>query len=549
MAERNAKPFPYHGVGCTDTLDTTETSPGAMKALTNLIPDPSTKNLWVCRPALTLLGSLGALAGGTPGRIMCSQIVGDFVYGMASVTTGANAGRDAPFAFNLLTQSFVAVTGTQDLTTLPVSQAFNGVDWVPPQSDVIGLFLMITSPGYAALANKVGWLDITSPAAPVYHTGNLAPQPFGAVPTAVKQFFGRAYYICNGTGGQPAVVASDVLAPTTRTNANQALTFGDNVPLTGLGTLQFENQLGGIVQALIVFKGVSNMYQVTGDFASTTAPLFVNSMNVETGTLSPNAVVNTPKGMLFFSPDGMRLMDQNAIISDPIGVDGAGVCIPFIYALLPTHMVAASNANFIRVTVQNGNANGNPQQEWWYVMSRGAWCGPHTCPMNLISAYKKTFICTPQFDPIGIYQSDVYQTSISTFIENGVQLTWNWQTALWPDLTDDMDVYELHDSYLYCAQDALGDPIVLTLQDQSGTVLADAATIASQKTTSVWGNFNWGFGTWGGLPNALSPANVVWDEPVQFSRASVSVTGNSGLGLEIGAFYARIQHLGYTKHT
>src|ERR1700730_3245698 len=105
-------------------------------------------------------------------------------------------------------------------------------------------------------------------------------------------------------------------------------TFGDNVALTALGGLALFNQLGGIVQSLMVFKDVTNIYQVTGD--SALSNLSVNALNITTGTLAPNTIVATPKGLAFMAPDGVRLINFDAKIEDPIGFDGMGVSAPFI---------------------------------------------------------------------------------------------------------------------------------------------------------------------------------------------------------------------------
>src|SRR6185437_379255 len=143
-------------------------------------------------------------------------------------------------------------------------------------------------------------------------------------PTAVYQFNSRAYYIYN-LPAQPSVYFSDALNPTTFTNANQILTFGDAVPLTALGGVGLNTQLGGIIQSLIVFKGVQNIYQITGD--PTTSNLSVDALNVTTGTLAPNSICNAPKGLMFMSPDGYRMIDFQAHVSDPIGIDGSGVTV------------------------------------------------------------------------------------------------------------------------------------------------------------------------------------------------------------------------------
>ncbi|MDE1867930.1 MAG: hypothetical protein KGI08_09515, partial [Thaumarchaeota archaeon] len=75
----NTEPWRFSPAGLMDTLDETD-FPGACAVLTNLIPDPTTKNSWVCRPAATLLTNFSALT--SPGFISVFKVVGNFVYGM-----------------------------------------------------------------------------------------------------------------------------------------------------------------------------------------------------------------------------------------------------------------------------------------------------------------------------------------------------------------------------------------------------------------------------------------------------------------------------------
>ena len=210
------------------------------------------------------------------------------------------------------------------------------------------------------------------------------------------------------------------------------LTLNDSVPITALGTLQYENELGGIVQALIAFKGIGNVYQVTGDAALTgNNALALNTLNVATGTLAPLSLTNTPKGLIFLAPDGYRLIDQNGVVSDPIGTDGSGVTMPFIYSNVVSRVNVASNAKVVRGSTINANFNQvlhrhklPPQgtQEWWFDVTRDSWSGPHTQGYDQIVPYNDTFIGAPTGIPGVLWQSDIKQRITSVFVENGVHL-------------------------------------------------------------------------------------------------------------------------------
>src|SRR5262249_22825238 len=152
-----------------------------------------------------------------------------------------------------------------------------------------------------------GFWDISNPAAPVWGAGNMlggSAITFGTPPTSVENFNGRAYWLINPPTGTPSAVFSDILAPRNATSATQIITFDDQQKLTALAQLPLNNQLGGIIQGLLVFKGTAQTYQVTGDSAA--GNLAKNSLNIATGTNSPLSIAVTPKGIAFAAPDGLR---------------------------------------------------------------------------------------------------------------------------------------------------------------------------------------------------------------------------------------------------
>ena len=64
-------------------------------------------------------------------------------------------------------------------------------------------------------------------------------------------------------------------------------------------------------------------------------------MPVLTGTLAPNSLAPSPLGLFFVSPEGLRLIDLQAKVSDPIGQDGDGVVKPFLDVSNPPHDMPA----------------------------------------------------------------------------------------------------------------------------------------------------------------------------------------------------------------
>ena len=556
MSLRRTTPLKFSPKGLSDTLDGSTVFAGAMASLQNLIPDPSTRGLWQCRPAASLLVNMAISGGGfssgfSPGfqvgfsqgpvgLISVLKVIGSYAFGM--VATGRNAGHDEPFAYNLVTNLFAIISGVTALNT-PISPATSGA-WVPPTMDLVGTNLLVTHPGYNGTGgNYFGWFDISNLSSITWSGGNLTGLvTFTTAPSAVKNFNGRAYWITNPPTGQPALIFSDVLVPRTVTNANQVLTFDDNVPLTALGALPLNNQLGGIIQGLIVVKGVANLYQVTGDAALMN--LTKNALNVATGTLAPNTLVSTPKGLAFIAPDGLRFIDFTGNVTDPIGVDGMGKTLPFIYSLVPSRMCAAANGMVIRITTQDASLTGSPFVEYWYDVARQIWSGPHTFPMSCISAYQNTFICAPRALVGSLWQSDYVQTSTSTFTENGSALSFLWTSSMLPD-TDQMSENAMIETTIYMALNA-NSTYSAYASDQGGTVLSQANIVNTNQAT-IWGGFTWGQAPWSGGNNALYPRRVPWAKPIVFRRMQMSAQGLASAAFRIGTMHMRYEKLGYLQ--
>ena len=365
---KNSTVFRHQPKGCSDSQDETASTPGLMRQLQNLVPAPDTTGHWVPRPAMTqLAGTPAAITG----FVSCSMMVGNYWFGM--VATGS--GTDYPVCYNVATNSVVTITGALVGNT-PNSPATSGT-WTPPQMAVIGKYIIVCSAGFTT-ANNFGAINIATITAPVWTMQTTATFALPSTPVWVMQFFDRAYYVCNPVGGQPALVASDALDPLTCTNAAYVLTFGDNVPIVAAAPLGLNNQVvGGQIQSMIVFKQNLTLFQVTGDFTLTgTQAIQINALNVATGTYAPNTITQTPYGLAFIAPDGLRSIGFQADVSPTLGLGGTGIDVPFISSTVPSRMNASCNANTIRITTINGSVNGSPTQEWCYDLTRKIWHGP-----------------------------------------------------------------------------------------------------------------------------------------------------------------------------
>ncbi len=558
--QRNSQPIVWSPKGLSDVLDATDAFPGAMSSLQNLIPDPSTPELWQCRPASLLTTNFigGGFSSGfssgfqvntlftSPGFISCLLIVGNLAFGM--IATSRNPGHDEPFCYNLQTNTFIVVGGAINSTTTPVSPNTTG-DWTPPQIEIVGSKVVVCHSGFSGVGgNFFGWFDVSTPTSPVWHAGNFsgpAGLVFTVAPTGIAQFSGRAYFIHNNPT-QPAVIFSDVNNAIQNTGiVTPVLTFGDNVPLTAIAGLPLTNQfIGGVVQSLIVFKNVVGMFQITGD--TTTNNLAVNSLNVQTGTFAANSLTATPKGLAFIAPDGLRLIDFGARVSDPIGIDGKGVNVPFQLVVNPTRINMACNSNVLRIFLFNGNVAGAPAQEYWYDFARGIFHGPHTFPPSMLVPYLNSFIIQPNAVPGTLWNSPTIQSLTSTFVENGQQMTWQHFTSYLPN-TKEITNNAMTEGTLDVALAAGVPPVNVAAVNWSG-VVEDSVAISGAAAATIWGSFTWGAATWGGVSSALAPRQLQWHVPVVFAKIQLQASGQSALAVKLGRYKMRVQKLRYIEN-
>lgn len=380
-----------------------------------------------------------------------------------------------------------------------------------------------------------------TPSAPLYGAGQTSPVNLTGQPVAVAQFSGRAYYaIGNG------VTYSDSLIPNQITNASQALTLGDSNPVNAVSPLPLTNTVtGGTTQALVAFKGDNEFFQITGDQA--TSNLTVSAVPSSVGTIAPNSICGTPLGLAFIAPDGLRILQFSGTVTEPIGANGDGVNVPFLYAIDPTRICMAYNQNTLRVSVQNGLAAGQPVQEYWYHFSLKTWSGPHTFPAGLITAYQGTpsegFVAAASGINAALWSSTATPTNNSTYTENGTALSFTYATTLLPD-NQEGAMNAMVQGSLGIAVPAGGNYQVLAADEDGGTLGTVTLTGASGGA-SIWDSFDWGGATWGSANADFAQVPLLWESPLVFKQMSITVTGASAASLVIGNLYLKYQILGY----
>ena len=596
MPIRRAKALTFRAKGLTDTTDATNAFAGSMQILQDLIPNPSTAQQFVPRPAEVQFANFSGFNAAMQEEALL--VIGKRVYGM--VATSRYPGKSEPFCYDLVAQAFIPISNVTAANT-PTSASPTG-DWTPPTMQMIANKIVITHPGYDGVTYFIGWIDLSdftyagaatgdthatkivdtlsasaytlgwavgqtiadsagdipagtsitaisqdgmtvtlsqaatgsnsgvtftvtggTKAAPLYGAGQVAGGfPLAAVPTAVSEYNGRAYYtVLNGAE------LSDSLEPLQCTGAGGTfvpiLTMGDDTPTTAMaGVPLLSTVVGGTVQSLIVFKGAESYYQVTGD--PSTTDLAVNLVEGSVGTLAPNTLASTPQGIMYAAPDGIRVIGQTGLCSPPMGADGGGVAVPFQYAINPSRMCAAFNQNVYRISVQNGAVNEQPQQEYWHDLNLSAWTGPHSFPAALIQSYPSgsygSFICAPNrtllpqplLNPLtlapllnpatgqpllspggflgGLWLSQVLPNAGSVYVEAGNPIVPVWQPSLLPD-NNEMAMNSSPQGALGLSLPPGCDVTILAL-DESGAQLGLVTVSGGAAGGSTWGSFTWG---------------------------------------------------------
>ena len=543
MALRKSRPVSWKIAGLSDAVSADLGFPGCMISLSNLVPDPGAKGLWVCRPAAAKLTDFYAFSN--PGFISCQLIIGTRIYGM--IASSRNAGRDEPFVYDIPSGLFITVTGVTSANT-PVSPATSG-DWIPPTMSLVGGKILVAHQGFDEGSGYFfGVLDINNPAAPAWSAGTLT----GAVvlpakPISIALYSGRAWYAVEN-----ALVFSDTTNPTNCTAGTQVITLGTNQTITAMAGMPLVNQTqGGIIQALTVFTGSYLIYQITGDAALSN--LALNQLQVATGTYSQNSICSTPQGLCFVSPEGVRFIAPTGLVSDPLGVGGQGLNRIFDYVAISTRIALAYAGDVIRFNIPNTYATGTVLYEFMYHLSRKVWSGPHTFPASLVSGFGNSFIISPVGVLGELHRSNVVPTSFDVYVENGTRMEWQLVTPLLP-AADDMVMHEVIEQTIGLAGSTADDYTFAFVDELNNTIAATSIThttdpnspVAAIWGTAIWGDFVWGNTDPGRYNIGYSTFQLAYNEPIVFKQAFFTGNGPASSGLKIGGVNTRVKELGYT---
>lgn len=547
MAIRKSFPMKFTPKGVVDAWDSSDEFPGACQQLQNLILGQVDPGVLVPRPGVVSLALLAALGMSSPTFISIHQTAGSRIFGM--VATSRNAGNDEPFIYDSATNALVTISGITAGNT-PASPPNSGTDWSPPTMASVGVFVIVTHPGFNGTgSNFFGVFDLTNPAAPAWSAANTATNPLTAVPTAVANYNNRAYYAVANQ-----VQYSDVLLPKTRTNASQALTVGDSGPINALAGLPMQTTSSGVLAVLTIFKN-SQTWQVAGD--TTTSNLSENYVSLTIGCISPRTIAQSTLGLYFISNAGPYFIDPFGslrALTNRLDNLEPDIQTPFQNAITPTRWAGCYTASVYRVcgpTSINGVIGTN---DYWFDEHKRRWSGPHSFPYDCASALAGYFILTSVNNPGNLIQSQPTPQLSGVFSDLGTPYPISLTSCNFPR-TDDMLTKQVCESQIELGASPGPITYTITAQDEQGNALAQVALTANQPVTGggIWGATIWGSIAQGGSgllwtsganrPPHVYPVN--WPNPLNFEKMKINITATATIGLEIGTFYARYQRTGY----
>lgn len=539
MAIRNGQPVRFSPKGICDAFDATDAFAGACALMTNLIFDQANPEVIVSRPGVgTPRTSFASFT--SPTFVSGYVTIGSVVYGM--VSTGRNAGHDEPFAFDLNAGTFITISGVTAANT-PTSPATSG-PWTPPTFAVVSTKILVTHTGFSGTgSNYFGVIDISTPATPAWSSSNLATNALPGVPTSVANFNNRAFF-----SFQNVDYFSDVLNPTTRTNATQSVTLGDTTPITAQSGLPVQTTSSGVAGALIVFKG-SSIWQITGD--PTTNNLSVNYISLTTGCIAPRSVVQGPFGIFFVGVDAPYILNFLGVLS-PLshtpGNDGvADVQVPFQNTTAPSRIAASFSGNIFRVCVATIIQGVQQTNDYWYDIRRKRWNGPHTFTYDCIAQFGNNFVVSGIDHAAALFVSQSLPAVGSVYTDNGVQLVSHLRSSSFPKTGHMAQVQVVESTQEFASSGLSVNYNITALDDQNNTI--NSTFVATPAAGITWnGGGLWGGGAqWASASSIPHVYNVPWTIPLVFQKMALDITGTSSNSLSIGTFFARYQDTGYTN--
>ena len=604
MALRNSQPLTFRAVGLSDAVDGTNAFPGAMQQLVNMIPAQDTQDCWVPRPAAVKLDSFASFT--TPGFVSASLVVGNLEYGM--ISSGLHAGHDQPYVYNILTGTYLTVSGITAANT-PASPATSG-DWVPPIMAVVGTRIIVCHPGFPGGTIKFGWFDISS----FSYTGSTTTNGTTTLTSASNLLQG---------GVQPGqtVTKADVPAGTTIVSiAANGLSAIMSAAATGGGTTSSTTIAGGTPTAPQWGAGDTNVFNLPSVPVSVVqfngrAYFAVGNGVAWSDSLAPCNRTNANQAVTF--ANGLPTTALGALpLSSPItgGIVQAVVAFQGISALQQitgdqaTSNLAVNVLNIatgtlapLSITSTNlglafmspeglrvitfsgqvsdpiGDGGKGVAIPFLYALHPSRICAAATSDVIRISVDNGYPVVPAQqeywydltrkiWSGPHSFPASLIQPWMNTFIVHPIGIvatTWqsdvqisatttfteNGTQLQWAHQTvllpDNQDMCE---NALIESTVALGLPggynLTVTAVDEAGNNL-NTVSIQTVGTATIWDSFTWGAALWSGNFNAFQQYRIPWTAPLVYKQASQILQGASTAGVKIGNSYFKYQKLGY----
>lgn len=535
MAIRNSTPVKFQPVGLADSVD--QSFPGSCQILSNLVFDRDNRGAVVPRPGVAQVSTFAGF--NLPMTISVMFASGTLIFGM--VASSRNLGFDEPFCYDTVANAFITVSGITP-TNVPVTQSNVG-PWTPPTMDAMGIYVIVTHPGFTGL-NVFGFFDVTNPAAPVWNAGNTMVNLLPSKPQWVAQFFGRAYF---GIGN--AVYFTDTLALTiSNTNFAAVLTIDDRSATTGAAGLPMSQTSGAVLQSLLVFKQAS-VWQISGDIALTTTPLSLNRLVDNVGCVAPRTIQSTPKGVLFIANDGPRIANLNGAVTY-LQVRASAepdIVTPFATATNPSRMVGSYSNGIYRVCLDGPNNiwdSNYASQDYWYDFIFEHWNGPHTFDYHCAIGISNSFYITSNNIPGQLFRSDVVPSSTSAFQDVTTDILCELVSSAIEGAP--MTMSAVVESTIELGGAGVGTVYYMSMYDDKNDNLSPA-TIKLYDINPLWGQNKWGQFLWrSAIPNS-QVFNIPWVNPVVFKKMILSVRVISAANVSVKNSFFRVQTLGYTN--
>jgi hypothetical protein len=408
---------------------------------------------------------------------------------------------------------------------------------------VVGNYIVITHPGYTMYSGPIGTIDLTTLE---YRTGNIKNGPSAvlhAVPTAVAQFYGRAWY---AVGNQ--AYFSDSLFPLRQTDAGQVLTLGASTePITAFVPQGISTATQGILSALIAFKA-NSIWQITGDWnygdSTKGGNLALNQITASVGCSAPRTAVSTPAGIMFMAVDGIRTIPTLSMVVTEANAD---VVYPFFNCTQPSRACAAYSADTYRISLDTVTTTGELGRfEYWFSFKVGRWSGPHTFPADVIAPLGNSFVIAANTLGAKLFKSNAYTTANDTFAENGVALAFNLTSALIdpdPPMAEKASI-EMTVSAVYGTKSYM-----VQVLDSQGNLI-NQAQLPPGRISPLWGGVGvvWGAPgiVWSPSPYNSSVLPLAFPAPLVFKTCQIVISGNSDYYFRLGRFEFRYEALRYT---